>query len=59
MYPLFFIIIIYLFNLGNELYIIVNTETEYEMRDKSNHNIIKCQLIGYEWSTDSKQVIII
>jgi hypothetical protein len=44
------------FSLGNEVHIIVNTDTEYEKRDKNNHYGIKCQLIGYEWSNDTSQV---
>ena len=36
----------FLFNLGNEVHVIINTQIEYENRDKSNHYGIKCQLIG-------------
>jgi E3 ubiquitin-protein ligase MYCBP2 len=42
---------------GNEVHIIVNTDTEYEKRDKNNHYGIKCQLIGYEWSNDTSQCL--
>ena len=43
-------VINYNVHVGNEVHIVVNTETEYEKRDKSNHFGIKCKVIGHEWS---------
>ena len=36
----------------------VNTETEYEKRDKSNYYGIKCKVIGHEWSPQPNEVCI-
>lgn len=44
------------YNVGNEVHIVVNTETEYEKRDKSNHFGIKCKVIGHEWSPQPNEV---
>ena len=41
---------------GNEVHISVCTETEYEKRDGSNHFGLKCQMVGYEWTTDPAEV---
>ena len=42
--------------LGNEVHIAVNTDTEYEKREKSNHFGVKCKVVGYEWSADVREV---
>ena len=41
---------------GNEVHISVCTETEYEKRDGSNHFGLKCQVVGYEWTTVPTEV---
>ena len=32
------------------------TETEYEKRDGSNHFGLKCQVVGYEWTSNPTEV---
>ena len=44
------------YNVGNEVHISVCTETEYEKRDGSNHFGLKCQAVGYEWSSNPTEV---
>lgn len=41
---------------GNEVHVVVNTDTEYEKKDTSNHFGLKCQIVGYEWTNGSKEV---
>ena len=41
---------------GNEVHISVCTETEYEKKDSNNHFGLKCQLVGYEWTSDPAEV---
>ena len=53
---LILIICFFLFVSGNEVHIAVNTDTEYEKRDKNNHFGVKCKVIGYEYSDDIKEV---
>lgn len=43
---------------GNEVHIVVNTDTEYEKKDASNHFGLKCQVIGYEWANNPTDVSI-
>ena len=38
------------------MHIVVNTDTEYEKKDANNHFGIKCQVIGYEWTSDPSEV---
>lgn len=42
--------------LGNEVHISVCTDTEYEKREGTNHFGLKCQLVGYEWTSDPREV---
>ena len=43
-------------NAGNEVHISVCTETEYEKRDGTNHFGLKCQAVGYEWTSNPAEV---
>lgn len=43
---------------GNEVHIVVKTDTEYEKKDSNNHFGLKCQVIGYEWSSNPSDVSI-
>ena len=43
-------------SLGNEVHVVINTDTEYEKKEKKNHFGVKCKLIGYEWPTSGKEV---
>ena len=43
---------------GNEVHIVVKTDTEYEKKDSNNHFGLKCQVIGYEWSNNPSDVSI-
>ena len=38
------------------MHIVVNTDTEYEKKDANNHFGLKCQAIGYEWTSDPSEV---
>lgn len=38
------------------MHIVVNTDTEYEKKDANNHFGMKCQVIGYEWTSDPSEV---
>lgn len=46
----------YYIAVGNEVHIVIGTDTEYEKKDKTNHYGIKCKVIGYEWSDNAQQV---
>ena len=41
---------------GNEVHISTHLDTEYEKKDSNNHFGFKLQVIGYEWSTEYKEV---
>jgi len=41
---------------GNEVNIQVVMDTEYEKHEDANHYGIRCQVVGYEWGTSSKEV---
>lgn len=41
---------------GNEVHIAVSTDTEYEKKDTSNHFGLKCQAVGYEWTSVTADV---
>ena len=41
---------------GNEVHISVCTDTEYEKRDGANHFGLKCQAVGYEWTSNPAEV---
>lgn len=41
---------------GNEVHIVVNADTEYEKKDSANHFGLKCQVVGYEWTKQPKNV---
>ena len=41
---------------GNEVHIVVNTDTEYEKKDGNNHFGLKCQVVGYEWASNPTDV---
>ena len=41
---------------GNEVHIVVNTDTEYEKKDANNHFGLKCQVVGYEWASNPTDV---
>ena len=47
--------VIFVFS-GNEVHIVINTDTEYEKKEKKNHFGVKCKLIGYEWPNIGKEV---
>jgi len=40
---------------GNVVNIRVVTDTEYEKHEDANHYGIRCQVVGYEWSTSNKE----
>ena len=46
----------FFFFTGNEVHLVVGTDTEYEKKEKNNHFGLKCKVIGYEWSEDTQQV---
>ena len=41
---------------GNEVHIVVNTDTEYEKKEANNHFGLKCQVVGYEWASNPTDV---
>lgn len=41
---------------GNEVHIVVNTETEYVKKDTNNRFGLKCQVVGYEWTSEPSEV---
>lgn len=41
---------------GNEVHVSVCTDTEYEKRDGANHFGLKCQAVGYEWTSNPAEV---
>jgi hypothetical protein len=43
---------------GNEVHISVCTETEYEKRDGTNHFGLKCQAVGYEWTSNPAECVL-
>lgn len=49
-------LILFLWCIGNEVHISVCTETEYEKRESANHFGLKCQVVGYEWTTVPTEV---
>ncbi len=46
----------YSYFVGNEVHLVVGTDTEYEKKDDKNHYGVKCKVIGYEWSDNAQQV---
>lgn len=38
------------------MHVVVNTDTEYEKKDSNNHFGLKCQVVGYEWTSDPSEV---
>lgn len=46
------------YHTGNEVHIVVNTDTEYEKKDANNQFGLKCQVIGYEWADNPTDVSI-
>ena len=45
--------------IGNEVHIVVQTDTEYEKKDSNNHFGLKCQVVGYEWSSKTSDVSVL
>lgn len=41
---------------GSEVHIVVNADTEYEKKDNTNHYGMKCQVVGYEWTSKPNNV---
>ena len=42
--------------LGSEVHIVVQADTEYDKKDSNNHYGLKCQVVGYEWTSNTADV---